>query len=176
MNVLPRPPSGEISTVAQLPSVTVPVMAENANHHYLPKHFFRLFNGGKDMISLLVTKTGKIIPLASIKGQCARNHFYGTQEIERNICGLEGLHASSLRKIAAVGLTGETSMFTQEDFIWLLQAVAFQRARTMLEVEKTSPAMGSLMLHCFTEEMKNSMPLDQLATLLFLSSQLKTPS
>ena len=51
------------------------IMAANASHHYVPQFYFKLFNGGERLISVLLTKDGRIIPRASIKGQCTRHKF-----------------------------------------------------------------------------------------------------
>ena len=52
-------------------------MAENANQHYVPQFYFKLFNSGKRQISVLLTKDGRIVLYAPIKGQCAQWPFTG---------------------------------------------------------------------------------------------------
>src|SRR6185312_1508132 len=131
-------------------------MAENANQHYVPKFYFKLFNGGEPRINALLTKDGRIVRSAPIKGQCARNMFYGSVEIEKEFSRLEGSHASALRALVEVGTTGDTTKFSKEQIPSLLQAIAFQRARTMLELEKNAPAMESFLLHAFTEFLVSS--------------------
>jgi hypothetical protein len=129
-------------------------MAENANQHYVPQYYFKLFNGGKRQICLLFTKDGRVVPHAPIKGQCARHKFYGNVEIERQLSQLEGMHAATLRAMVETATTGDRTKWSQDQVIWLLQAVTFQRARTMLEVEKESPAHESMLLYMFKDYLK----------------------
>jgi hypothetical protein len=129
-------------------------MAENANQHYVPQYYFKLFNGGKRQICLLFTKDGRVVPYAPIKGQCARHKFYGNAEIERQLSQLEGMHAATLRAMVETATTGDPMKWSQDQVMGLLQAVVFQRARTMLEVEKESPAHESMFLHLFKAHLK----------------------
>ena len=133
-------------------------MAANASHHYVPQFYFKLFNGGERLISVLLTKDGRIIPRASIKGQCARHKFYGTAEIEKDFSKLENLHSAALHSLVAVATTSDLTKWSQEHYPWLLQAIAFQRARTMLEVEKEFPAMSSMLLYLFKEYSERTQP------------------
>lgn len=141
-------------------------MPENANHHYLPQYYFRQFNGGRRSICALLFKDGRVIPKAPIKGQCARHLFYGTPEIERQFGQLEGQHAAVYRALIEAATTGDTSSLSNEHFFLLLQAVAFQRARTLVEVEKTSPSMEAMFLHLFREYVIATKPPEQWAEFL----------
>src|SRR5262249_46702580 len=110
------------------------VVAEQTNHHYVPQFYFKLFNEGHRQICVLLKKNGQVVTNAPIKGQSSRHMFYGTVEIEKGFSQLEGLHAGALRALIEVATTGDRSKWSNEQFPWLLQAIAFQRARTMLEV------------------------------------------
>jgi len=134
------------------------VVAEHANHHYVPEYHFKFFNGGGRQICALLKKDGKVVTNAPIKSQSSRHMFYGTVEIEKAFSGLEGLHAGALRALIEAAETGDLTKWSHEHFLWLLQGIAFQRARTMLEVEKIAPAMQAMFLHMFKEHVKRTMP------------------
>src|SRR5436853_90242 len=74
-------------------------MAKGKNQHFVPQFYFRLFTGGENRIHLLNKKDSRIIRNASIKGQCAKHRFYGSDEIERWLCLLEGQQSVALREI-----------------------------------------------------------------------------
>jgi hypothetical protein len=137
------------------------IMAENVSHHYVPQFYFKLFAGGGRQICVLLLKEGRIVPHAPIKGQCAHNMFYGTVEIEREFSKLEGLHATTLRALVEAAATGDPTKWSRDLYPLLLQAVAFQRARTMLEVEKVSPAMTAMHLRLFKEYVRATRPAAQ---------------
>jgi len=136
-------------------------MAENISHHYVPQFYFKLFTGGSRQICILLLEEGRIVPSAPIKGQCARNWFYGTVEIEREFSKLEGLHAAALRALVEAATTDDWPKWSQDHYPWLLQALVFQRARTMLEVEKVAPAMMAMHLRMFKEYIQATRPTDE---------------
>lgn len=137
-------------------------MPENANQHYVPQFYFRQFNGGTERICVLLLKNGRIVPTAPIKGQCARHMFYGTPEIEKQFSHLEGQHAAAFRALIMAATTGDVARFSNDHLPALLQAILFQRARTMLEVEKISPAMESMLLHVFKGYVRETQPPERL--------------
>jgi hypothetical protein len=129
-------------------------MPENANQHYVPQFYFKLFNGGKRHICVLLTKEGRIIPAAPVKGQCARHTFYGSVEIEKMFSHLEGRHAPTLRALVEMATTSDLTSFSDDNWPWVLNAVVIQHARTLLEVEKEMPAMIAMQLHMFKEHLR----------------------
>lgn len=141
-------------------------MAAHANHHYVPQYYFKLFNGGHRQICALLKKNGQVVTNAPIKRQSSRHMFYGTVEIEKNFSQVEGLHAIALRALVEVATTGDFSKWSEEQIPWLVHAVAFQRARTILEVEKVAPAMEAMLLHMFSEEVRQTMTPDKASEIL----------
>lgn len=103
-----------------------------------------------------------MIPHAAIKGQCARHKFYGSAEIENLFSRLEGLHASCLQALVRAGNSGDINEFSFDHFPWLMQAIVFQRARTMLEVEKTFPAVEAMILKMFKEHLLHTLPPERI--------------
>ncbi|MDB5389035.1 MAG: hypothetical protein JWM11_4681 [Planctomycetaceae bacterium] len=136
-------------------------MAENANQHFVPQFYFRLFNGGKQQTSLLLTDSGKIIPCAPIKGQCARHMFYGSVEIERAFSQIETIQCTALRALIEAAEANDTRKLSAEQIPLLLQAVTFQRSRTLLEVEKHSDASCAMVLKMFREHLKHEYPPEE---------------
>ena len=137
-------------------------MAENSNHHYVPQYYFRQFTAGEAHICAFLKKNGKVITHAPIKGQCSRKMFYGSAEIEINISQLEGKHSESLRHLIATAETSDLTKWSDNHYFWLLQAVVFQHARTLLQVEKTSPANCKLVTHIFKEHLKTKFNDEQM--------------
>src|ERR1700722_14698978 len=101
-------------------------MAGNINQHYVPQFYFKLFTGGGSHICALFTNEGRVIPAAQIKGQCARDLFYGSVEIEKAFSQLEGQHAEALRSLINLATTDDQTKFTWHNFLMLLQAIVFQ--------------------------------------------------
>ncbi|PQO28132.1 DUF4238 domain-containing protein [Blastopirellula marina] len=133
------------------------ILAGPKNHHFVPQYYFRLFTGGQRHICAYLTQHKCVIPRAPIKGQCARHKFYGSAEIENHFSLLEGLHASALQTLVKAAENDNIHEFTWEHFPWLLQAIVFQRARTMLEVEKTFPVLEGMMLKMFKEHLLHTL-------------------
>lgn len=133
-------------------------MAEYANQHYVPKYYFRQFNGGTERICLFLTNHGHIVKHAPIKGQCARHFFYGSAETERDLWALDAKHAATLRSLISAATSGDTSKFSPDDISWLLHGVLFQRARTRLEVEKQFPAIEAMLKNAFGVHLKATAP------------------
>jgi len=50
------------------------------NQHFVPQFYLRIFSGGERRIGLYGVDSGLLVPLASIKHQCYRHHFYGKNE------------------------------------------------------------------------------------------------
>lgn len=79
---------------------------------------------------------------APIKGQCAKHRFYGGNEIESLFCSLESRHSATIRAaLDAIWIEGHSS-FTPLGMARLMEAIMFQRSRTLLEAEKFAPALG----------------------------------
>ncbi len=93
--------------------------------------------------------SGRQIFNASIKHQCARNNFYGSVELETLFSKLEGKHATAIRRAKLITWSPDPPPLTDEEDHFLLQAVLFQRARTLLEIEKDAPAIEGMSLAAF---------------------------
>ena len=133
-------------------------MPANANQHYVPKFYFKFFNGGTQHICLLLTKTGRIVSAAPIDGQspatCSTAQLKLRDSSHNSKDCMRGCFAPlSTRQRRTTDPSGRTNTSRG---LW--QAIVFQRARTMLEVEKESPAISSLLLHMFTQYIMRTMP------------------
>lgn len=137
-------------------------VADPKNHHFVPQYYFRLFTGSDRHVCAYLKRHGRVVPYAPIKGQCARRTFYGKAEIEKGFSLLEGHHASALRAIVRAAGSDDVKEITNEHFAWLLQAIVFQRARTMLEVEKEWPACEAMILKLFKEHLRHTLPPEKI--------------
>lgn len=108
-------------------------MNKKKNQHFVPRFYFRFFSSDQKRISLLNLKSGKTIKYASIKNQCSKNYFYGNKQIENALAGLENEHRKVLKKLRDVL---NLDKLTEEQYMLILQAVLFQRSRTMAGRQK----------------------------------------
>ena len=134
-------------------------MQDYFNQHYVPQYYFRLFTEGQKFIHMLFKKESRIILNASIKKQCAKNYFYGNRKIEEMFSGSEAFHSMtnrSLLQIAWDEFSGPIDIDAiAPDFSRIWEVVTFQRARTMLQLKKETPAMEALMLEYFKNDLEN---------------------
>jgi len=125
-----------------------------SNQHYVPQFYFRRFAQGKRTISMLLKQEDRIIPKASIRGQCSKNNFYGDPEIETLFSQLESRHAEVLRKWDRFNWVGDEKL-APEDCRDLWEAVSFQRARTAFEIEKVSKAISEDVTEMFRKTLEH---------------------
>jgi len=130
------------------------------NQHFVPQFYFRQFTGGDPRIQLLLKAESRIIHNASIKGQCARHGFYGSDEIERFFSQLEKRHSKVLNNIIELAWTPRSNEVAVELFDWMWEAILFQRARTQLQINKLSPAWEALYLEMFKRYVEHSNDID----------------
>jgi hypothetical protein len=129
-------------------------MAAQANQHFVPQFYFRMFTGNDRHVHLLLKKGRRLVLHAPIKGQCARHRFYPA-EIERQFSELEGQHSHVLRQWRDLAWSPPVRL-EPELLAGLWQAVLFQRARTQLQLEKTAPAHETLVLEMLKEHVRRS--------------------
>jgi Protein of unknown function (DUF4238) len=137
-----------------------------ANQHFVPQFYFRMFTGGDRRIHVLHKKDERILLNASIKGQCARHRFYGPEEVEKSLCPLEGQQSAALREIRDLAWSSTPTPLEPHHLARVWEAVMLQRARTELEIAKISPASEELFLRMFTEHLKHAPGIEDRATLL----------
>ena len=104
------------------------VVAANKNQHFIPQYYFRFFNEGGDHISLLLRHDGRTIGRAPIRGQSSKSYFYGDADVEKKVTEIESKFIAPLRRIRALK---NLSTLSREDHELLVQAVVFQRTRTV---------------------------------------------
>ncbi len=141
-------------------------MGENKNQHFVPQYLFRNFSSNKRSINILLRKNGKIIQQAQIKGQCSKNNFYGSIEIENLFSKLEGQHSLILRDILSMNSQEEfmkhynnydkenSDIKINPNILILLQAIIFQKNRTELEAQKQSLMFGKIVKELFVRDME----------------------
>ena len=91
-------------------------------HHYVPQFYLRRFASRPRRVNIFNLARGLPIKDVSLKDQCRRPNFYGTQDAERALSALEGDSARCLAGLAAQ----PTHKPTQT----LLEFVAVQYLRT----------------------------------------------
>ncbi|WP_310532874.1 DUF4238 domain-containing protein [Novosphingobium sp.] len=76
-------------------------MASNKNQHFVPKTYLRPFgNQDQRSINLYALETGRCIEGASIKKQCSRNYFYGSEPVfEDFIQFFEGRYGQAMGRL-----------------------------------------------------------------------------
>ena len=76
-------------------------MANNKNQHFVPKAYLRPFgNEDQRSINLYAFGSGKFVENASIKSQCSRNYFYGSEPVfEDFIQYFEGRYGEAMGRL-----------------------------------------------------------------------------
>jgi len=131
-------------------------VASKLNHHFVPKYLFRLFSWGEDFIHLVLKASSKVVFRASIRHQCSRHKFYGTDEVEDYLAMLDGRHATAYRAVIRECWSDARSGFTDDEFYWLFEALMLQRARTPRAAEGLAHNSENLALQSFREYVKAS--------------------
>lgn len=131
-------------------------VTDRTNQHFVPQFYFRLFSSDGRTIGTLLTRDGRTIPRAPIKGQCARRNFYGSKELESLFSQMEGRHCIGIRRVLDIANSESSPSLTREEVYRLLQAVMFQRGRTAIEIEKASSSIGKLQLQLFKDYLKHN--------------------
>ena len=119
-------------------------MPDRVNQHFVLQFYFRNFTGGSKHIGALLKTTGRIVPAAPIKGQCAKNNFYGSKELESLFSNAESKYSSAIRRTLEVSWDHRAPDLTPEEYHVLLEATVFQRARTAIQAHKAAPATQGL--------------------------------
>lgn len=132
-------------------------MAGHHRHHFVPQFYFRLFAEGKKHICVYLPETDQIVLQAAIKGQCAKNELYGSSDIEKHFSQIESRHAAVLQAIVKADCIERIKEIFEEHFLCLLQAIMFQRARTVLEIEKQIPALEAMTLKFFSDDLRKKL-------------------
>ena len=100
-------------------------MPQNKNQHFVPKVYLRQFsNADVPSINLYTINSDKLVQNASIKHQCSRNYFYGTESVFENfIQHFEGQYGTIMSSLAD-GIVTEGQLDT------LLRFLVLQLLRT----------------------------------------------
>ncbi|NQU21080.1 MAG: DUF4238 domain-containing protein [Candidatus Nealsonbacteria bacterium] len=124
-------------------------MTDRANQHFVPQFYFRHFSTNERTIATLLTRSGKLILHAPIKGQCARKNFYGSRELESLFSAMESRHCKAIRAAIEIAWNASAAFFSPKELMWFFEAVTFQRGRVALEIDKRTPAIERLRLEMF---------------------------
>lgn len=131
-------------------------MASKLNHHFVPQYLFRFFSAGDRRIHLVTRNPYRLIFDASVKGQCARHKFYGTQEVEDYLAVLECRHAAAFRALLRATWDEPATHLSDSELRSLLEGLMLQRARVPRKVATMSHSMELSVLHMFRDFVKAS--------------------
>jgi hypothetical protein len=75
--------------------------SKKKSQHFVPRHYLGRFSFDQgNRIRILIIESGKYIPEAGLKGQCARDYFYHTDSrVEENLIQFEGKAEEYFKKI-----------------------------------------------------------------------------
>ncbi|MBZ9774383.1 DUF4238 domain-containing protein [Mesorhizobium sp. CO1-1-8] len=125
-------------------------MAQNKNHHFVPKCHFKPFSLNEEGLCVHAyhAPSGKVIKNASISGQCSKNYFYGEDnKLETALQGMEGLHATAIRNIQSRnGKSKDDELFS------FLRFTLLQHLRTEQAMRRIQQAQQQLIDTAFAGE------------------------
>lgn len=105
-------------------------MSQPKRHHFVPQFYLRRFSQEVGSIICYHKASGKLIPRASIKGQCAIDNFYSWNDrVETALSTIEGRAAAIFREIDQSGFLPKRM---SADYQELLIFIALQSSRTQL--------------------------------------------
>lgn len=122
-------------------------MANNSNHHYVPKFYFRNFSEDGRRISVLLRSSGRVIPNATIKGQASKKNFYGDVEVERTLAVLEKSFSEAVRHFRRNSNFEEAP---NELYAYLIGSALTQKVRTLTD-RRIRKAAGDRMYQLWAE-------------------------
>jgi hypothetical protein len=117
-------------------------MAQHKRHHYVPRCYLRAFSvSARGRAINVYNISGDIaIPNAPVKGQCARDYFYGDAtdlRLEKALQYIEGAYARAIRKIQSNGDSIDNDdVMLLRDFAflqWLRTDIAIKRMKLLHE-------------------------------------------
>jgi hypothetical protein len=111
-------------------------MPANKSHHYTPKFLLKNFSDdpAKRSIRLFRVSARCHVDRASIRNQCARDYFYGTNgEVEGALGEIEGRTAEVIREVRASGTLPDHD---SDDYGLLLTFIAYQWTRTPVATDR----------------------------------------
>lgn len=116
-------------------------MAQNRNHHFVPQFYLRRF-GGDRSVAVFNLDQKRLIPNASIAGQCQRAHLYGKDaSVESALASLEADAAPVIRRMLE---SLRPPVFPSAEDASLLNFITYQWARTPAAGE-TADALATKM-------------------------------
>lgn len=142
-------------------------MSKKFNQHYVPQFYFRLFSKDGRSICVFNRKSGTSCTAASIKGQASKHKFYGSTEVEDAFSSLEGVFSSTLR---ALNNCQDLREISEADQLLTLQAIMFQRARTLAARNSSQPMNDRLTKLWLEAEINKKEDLSDNQKLEYISS------
>ncbi len=130
-------------------------MAQSKNQHFVPQFYFRNFSKNGGTICLFNLNNKKVIPNATIRGQCSKDYFYSKDtRVETEFSHLEGLWNKSISNIIN---TQSLNCLNEQEKHHLKAHLLFQHGRTEYareSEEETANALFDMMKPKFLEYAK----------------------
>lgn len=112
-------------------------------HHFVPRFYLKAFQSERGRIHLYNLKRSLPVENASLRDQCYKRKFYGTNDLlENEIAKLEGCIAPVLKSIAT---KGEVPRFDSDGYLTLLSFVAMQALRTPTSADQVNQIVDKMM-------------------------------
>lgn len=124
-------------------------MGQKLNNHFVPQFLFRRLTEGKRYIHLVSRDGARVVHYASIRGQCARHKFYGSEIIEDWISRLEGHHSAAFCHVHDFAWDSKGYLLSARDHYHLREAVMLQHARTPRKAHMLSTATDQMILYSY---------------------------
>lgn len=154
-------------------------MADHKKQHYVPRFYLKRFTANEKAINIYHWKLGKTIFGASLKDQCYRDYFYGSDlKLELALADIEGT-VDEMFKVIDGTLTLPT--LGSDDHYTLLMWIVLQSARTPYAADSVAESLDQMMQAIIGQHPNTPQPLiDDLRRHeidpLQMAIRLKTPS
>jgi hypothetical protein len=116
----------------------------------VPQYHLRRFSAGNRFISLASRDGSRVVPRASIRGQCARHLYYQDDEIEIYLGRLESRHSRVMGAIVDHAWDGGPVLTVLQKYK-LREALLLQRNRTPRRASVSASSSDQMILHVFRD-------------------------
>ena len=123
-------------------------------HHFVPRFYLRAFQSEPGRIHLCNLKRSLTVENASLRDQCYKRKFYGTNNIlEDQLAKLEGCIAPVLQSIIA---KDAIPSFGSDNYLTLLAFVAMQALRTPTSADQVNQIVDKVMKQAHSNGLNSS--------------------
>lgn len=113
-------------------------MTAKQNQHFVPQYYFRGFSQCDKSIMMLLKRSGEVKKDVAIKKQASKANFYGNPAVEDKVTPYDTKYSAILSN--AIENVKENN-FTVDSYLGLMEAVCFQKLRTLDHRQSNAPLM-----------------------------------